>query len=138
MAQAIIANGKQCGIYSSEYEWESSLGSRDACGSVASLCVQWYAHYDVKFSIIFVFYFYFFFQSKIIALHFFFCFLFFFGTPYLEQSKDKVCKNKAKKRQKINVLFFSKNIPKKRCNNFKKKQRHRNKTKRKKKNKKNG
>ena len=47
MAQTIKSNGKACGIYSSEYEWETVLGSRDACKSVADLCQQCYAHYDV-------------------------------------------------------------------------------------------
>jgi len=45
LAQAVVANGKKCGIYSSEYEWEEVTGSRYACTSVDKYQL-WYAHYD--------------------------------------------------------------------------------------------
>ena len=42
---AIKAHGKVPGIYASVSMWESILGSRNACGGVASQQL-WYAHYD--------------------------------------------------------------------------------------------
>eukprot|EP00490_Sorites_sp_Unknown_P027128 CAMPEP_0114661562 /NCGR_PEP_ID=MMETSP0191-20121206/22806_1 /TAXON_ID=126664 /ORGANISM="Sorites sp." /LENGTH=142 /DNA_ID=CAMNT_0001894577 /DNA_START=278 /DNA_END=706 /DNA_ORIENTATION=- len=39
------AKGKVIGIYSSEYEWETVMGSRYACTAVSSEAL-WYAHYD--------------------------------------------------------------------------------------------
>jgi GH25 family lysozyme M1 (1,4-beta-N-acetylmuramidase) len=45
LISAIKAKGKNPGIYSSLYMWETIFGSRSACPSVASQPL-WYAHYD--------------------------------------------------------------------------------------------
>jgi GH25 family lysozyme M1 (1,4-beta-N-acetylmuramidase) len=45
LISAIKAKGKNPGLYSSLYMWETIFGSRSACPSVASQQL-WYAHYD--------------------------------------------------------------------------------------------
>jgi hypothetical protein len=45
LIEAVIANGGKPGVYSSEYEWETVMGSRGAC-TAAKGYPLWYAHYD--------------------------------------------------------------------------------------------
>jgi hypothetical protein len=42
---AIKAQGKLAGVYTSAYHWSSIFGSSSACASVGSTPL-WYAHYD--------------------------------------------------------------------------------------------
>ena len=47
LIKAVKGLGKSVGVYTSEYEWESVVGSRTACPEAADGGVQlWYAHYD--------------------------------------------------------------------------------------------
>ena len=45
LVSAVKANKGVPGIYSSEYEWETVMGSRYACTEVSAIPL-WYAHYD--------------------------------------------------------------------------------------------
>jgi len=45
LASAVVAKGKSPGIYSSQYEWETVMGSVGACTQLKSYPL-WYAHYD--------------------------------------------------------------------------------------------
>ena len=45
LISAVKSHGKKAGVYSSEYMWETIMGSRTACTSAASVPL-WYAHYD--------------------------------------------------------------------------------------------
>ena len=45
LVSRIKSNGKTPGIYTSEYMWETIMGSRTSCTGVASTQL-WYAHYD--------------------------------------------------------------------------------------------
>ena len=42
----IKSHGKKVGVYASSYMWQTILGSRTNCPSVASSAQLWYAHYD--------------------------------------------------------------------------------------------
>jgi len=45
LISAVKSHGKAVGVYTSQYEWESTMGSLGACTSAASVPL-WYAHYD--------------------------------------------------------------------------------------------
>lgn len=45
LIEAAVAKGAKPGVYSSEYEWETVMGSRYACTAAKSYPL-WYAHYD--------------------------------------------------------------------------------------------
>jgi len=45
LLSACSSNGVTCGVYTSEYEWETVMGSRGSC-TQASSANLWYAHYD--------------------------------------------------------------------------------------------
>ncbi len=45
LINAVKAHGKAVGVYTSIYEWESTMGSLGACTQAAGVPL-WYAHYD--------------------------------------------------------------------------------------------
>merc|ERR1712228_1118263 len=49
LIEAAEAKGAHPGVYSSEYEWETVMGSRSACSAVSKYPL-WYAHYDNRAS----------------------------------------------------------------------------------------
>jgi hypothetical protein len=46
LVNALKASGKQVGIYTSSYEWNLVVGSKQACPDVANNIPLWYAHFD--------------------------------------------------------------------------------------------
>jgi len=45
LISAVKSHGKSVGVYTSQYEWESTMGSLGACTSANGVPL-WYAHYD--------------------------------------------------------------------------------------------
>jgi len=45
LISSVKSHGKSVGVYTSQYEWESTMGSLGAC-TTANGVPLWYAHYD--------------------------------------------------------------------------------------------